>query len=49
MIKTMLSTLRFRGACFTGRRFDLKTIAAILVKCDRTEPRPIAFDDLQVY
>ncbi len=49
MIKTMLSTLRFRGACFSGRRFALKEVAAILVKCDRKEPRAIAFDDLQVY
>jgi hypothetical protein len=49
MIKTMLSTLRFRGACFAGRRFDLKKVVAILVKCDRKEPRAIAFDDLQVY
>jgi hypothetical protein len=49
MIKTMLSTLRFRGACFAGRRFELKKIAAILVKCDRKEPKAIAFDDLQVY
>jgi hypothetical protein len=49
MIKTMLSTLRFRGACFKGRRFDLKQIVAILIRCNRDEPRPIAFDDLQVY
>jgi hypothetical protein len=49
MIKTMLSTLRFRGACFSGREFELKNVAAILVKCDRKEPRAIAFDDLQVY
>jgi hypothetical protein len=49
MIKTMLSTLRFRGACFEARRFQIKKVVAILIRCDRKEPRPIAFDDLQVY
>lgn len=49
MIKTMLSTLRFRGACFQGREFQLKKVVAILIKCDRPKPRAIAFDDLQVY
>lgn len=49
MIKTMLSTLRFRGACFGTRRFHIKKVAAILIRCDRQEPRPIAFDDLQIY
>jgi hypothetical protein len=49
MIKTMLSTLRFRGACFSGRRFQPRKIAAIVIRCDRPNPRPIAFDDLQVY
>ena len=49
MIKTMLSTLRFRGACFSRRRFQPKKVAAILIRCDRANPRPIAFDDLQVY
>jgi hypothetical protein len=49
MIKTMLSTLRFKGACFRARRFDLEQVVAILIRCNRDEPRPIAFDDLQVY
>jgi hypothetical protein len=49
MIKTMLSTLRFCGACFTGARFQLKKVTAILIRCDRPKPRAIAFDDLQVY
>jgi hypothetical protein len=49
MIKTMLSTLRFRGACFKERRFQIGKAVAILVRCNRKEPRPIAFDDLQVY
>jgi hypothetical protein len=49
MIKTMLSTLRFRGACFKERRFRLEKAVAILIRCDRKESRAIAFDDLQVY
>jgi hypothetical protein len=49
MIKTMLSTLRFRGACFGAPRFQIKRVTAILMRCDRQKPRPIAFDDLQVY
>jgi hypothetical protein len=49
MIKTMLSTLRFRGGCFAAPRFKIKTVRAILIRCDRKEPRPIAFDDLQIY
>jgi hypothetical protein len=49
MIKTMLSTLRFRGACFVARKFQITNVVAILIRCDRQKPRPIAFDDLQVY
>jgi hypothetical protein len=49
MIKTMLSTLRFRGACFSAPRLQIKKVRAILMRCDRQKPRPIAFDDLQVY
>jgi hypothetical protein len=49
MIKTMLSTLRFRGGCFAAPRFKIKTVRAILIRCDRKEPLPIAFDDLQIY
>jgi hypothetical protein len=45
----MLSTLRFRGARFTGARFQLETVTAMLIRCDRPKPRAIAFDDLQVY
>jgi hypothetical protein len=49
MIKTMLSTLRFRGACFQERRLDPDRIVAVLIRADREKPRPIAFDDLQIY
>jgi hypothetical protein len=49
MIKTMLSTLRFRGACFRAREFNASKVVAILIRCSRRDPRPIAFDDLQIY
>jgi hypothetical protein len=49
MIKTMLSTLRFRGVCFTAAKFQLSSVVAVLIRCDRTQPSPIAFDDLQIY
>ncbi|MEJ8849512.1 hypothetical protein [Variovorax rhizosphaerae] len=49
MIKTMLSTARFRGACFKAKRFDLSTVVAVLLQCDRKRPRAIAFDDIQIY
>ncbi len=49
MIKTMLSTLRFRGACFQAREFNARKVVAILIRCNRKEPRPVAFDDLQIY
>jgi hypothetical protein len=49
MIKTMLSTMRFRGVCFRGRRFNLKKVVAILIRCNRDSRCPISFDDLQIY
>jgi hypothetical protein len=49
MIKTMLETLRFKGACFHARRkFTIKSIQAILIQCDRKDERALAFDDLQL-
>jgi len=49
MIKTMLETLRFKGACFHGsRKFTVKSIQAILIQCDRKDERAFAFDDLQL-
>jgi hypothetical protein len=41
MIKTMLSTLRFRGTCFEGKEFDPKKVVAVLIKCDRPKPRAV--------
>jgi hypothetical protein len=49
MIKTMLSTLRFRGPCFQGKDIQITKVVAVLIKCDRKVPAAIAFDDLQVY
>jgi hypothetical protein len=38
MIKTMLSTMRFKGACFSkSSRFEIKNIQAILIKCDTSK------------
>jgi hypothetical protein len=50
MIKSMLNTLRFKGACFrtTTRRFDIRSIQAILIRCNRRDKRALAFDDLQI-
>ena len=48
-IKTMLKTLRFKGDCFQGgRKFNSKSIQAILIQCDRRDDRAFAFDVLQV-
>jgi hypothetical protein len=48
MIKTMLKTMRFKASCFSGDRFDVKSVQAILIKCDRKDDRAFAFDDLQI-
>jgi hypothetical protein len=48
-MKTMLKTLRFKSSCFAvNRRLDLKSITAILLRCNRADDRALAFDDLQV-
>jgi len=49
--KTMLKTLRFRGACFQqgNRRFRIDQIKAIKIRCNRLSQHPaLAFDDLQI-
>jgi hypothetical protein len=48
--KTMLRTLRFRPDCFASGREapQLDHLAAIHIKYDRPDERPVAFDDLQV-
>lgn len=48
-VKTMLKTLRFKGACFQEKKeFDIQRIQAILIRCDRRDERALAFDDLQI-
>jgi hypothetical protein len=48
MIKSMLNTLRFKGACFMAPRLDLRRAKAILIQCDRPDDRAFAFDVLQI-
>jgi dienelactone hydrolase len=48
MIKSMLNTLRFKGACFSAPRLNLRAIRAILLHCDRPDKRAFAFDVLQI-
>lgn len=49
-IKTMLTTLRFPGACFAeqNEKFIVNRLRAILVRCNRPDRRPLAFDVLQI-
>jgi hypothetical protein len=46
--KTIPSTLRFRSACFAREKLELDGIVAIRLRLNREEPRPLAFDDLQI-
>jgi dienelactone hydrolase len=49
LTKTLLKTLRFPAACFArGRKFDPAKVRAILILLNRTEKRPLAFDQLQI-
>ena len=50
LTKTMLRTLRFPAGCFTGqkKKLDITKIQAILLKLDRKDDRPLAFDQLQI-
>jgi hypothetical protein len=48
-MKTMLKTLRFRSGCFAlNSKLDLSSITAIMIRCNRTDERALAFDDLQI-
>ena len=49
-VKSMLKTLHFKTACFqvAERRLDVRRVRAILIRCNRTDKRPLAFDDLQI-
>lgn len=48
--KTMLNTLRFKASCFATAqpKLDLSAVRAILIRCNRKDKRPLAFDDLQI-
>jgi hypothetical protein len=48
--KTMLKTMRFPVGCFAvqSEELDLQAIRAILIRCNREDRRPMAFDDLQI-
>jgi hypothetical protein len=48
--KTMLKTMRFPVGCFAAQneKLELNAIRAILIRCNREDRRPMAFDDLQI-
>lgn len=48
--KTMLRTMRFPAGCFKAQneKLELQAIRAILIRCDRENRMPMAFDDLQI-
>ena len=48
--KTMLKTMRFPIGCFLAprKKFDRTQVKAILLGLNRNQPRPIAFDDLEI-
>lgn len=50
VMKTMLKTLRFPLACFQegNPRFQANRLRAVLLRCNRGDRRPLAFDVLQI-
>jgi hypothetical protein len=48
--KSMLNTIRFKAECFKvgHRRLNLGNVRALLIACNRTDERALAFDDLQI-
>jgi hypothetical protein len=49
MIKTMLSTLRFKVACFSDTpKFNVKKVEALLIRATRKDERALSFDDLHI-
>ena len=50
LTKTLLKTLRFPAKCFTAqkKKLDITQIQAILLKLNRKDDRPLAFDQLQI-
>lgn len=46
--KTMLKTLRFKVACFGLNRSQVRSVRAVVLRLNRSKPRALAFDDLQI-
>jgi hypothetical protein len=48
--KTMLNTIRFKTDCFkkVNPRLALEKANALLITCNRSDERALAFDDLQI-
>jgi hypothetical protein len=48
--KSMLNTIRFKADCFGvgNRRLNLRSVRALLIACNRSDKRALAFDDLQI-
>lgn len=48
--KSMLNTIRFKADCFKvgNNRLALSKVNALLIACNRSDERALAFDDLQI-
>lgn len=46
--KSMPKTLRFKVACFGLTRAQVRSVRAIVLRLNRSKPRALAFDDLQI-
>jgi hypothetical protein len=46
--KSMPKTLRFRVECFGLTKRELSSVRAVVLRLNRTKPRALAFDDLQI-
>lgn len=48
--KSMMNTIRFKADCFKigHRRLKLSNVRALLIACNRSDERALAFDDLQI-
>ena len=48
--KSMLNTSRFKADCFKAgnRKLSLTKVNAILISCNRSDERALAFNDLQI-
>jgi hypothetical protein len=50
LTKTMLTTFRFPGTCFSNALsgFDITKVTAVHIQLDRNDKRALAFDQLQI-